>query len=113
MSISVEEAREFIVEANRSRESWLQLAERSWGEIKKRTRSGKLWSSTPNSAKRKAKYPAWFSIFKIRQPLLLSRVGVPIGRDVTQDGIDNVGSTAAILLERLAVNLAKSFDFLM
>jgi hypothetical protein len=111
MPISVEDAREFIADAEKAREGWLQLAERSWGEIKKRSKAGKLWSSTPNSAKRKSKYPAWFSIFKIRQPLLLSRVGVPIGRDVTQDGTDNIGSTAAILLERLAVNLAKSFDF--
>jgi len=61
--------------------------------------------------RKKARYPAWWNIFKIRQPLLLSRVGVPIGKDMTQDGNDNVGATAAICLERLAVNLARSFDF--
>lgn len=111
MPISIEEAQAFILDAAKSMDNWLTMADKSWAEIKKRTRNNKIWSLTPNSVSRRNRYPAWFSIFKIRQPLLLSRVGIPIGKDTTQDGRDNIGATAAMLLERLAVNLARSFDF--
>lgn len=111
MDISPEEVLSFIRSADKARESWLTAARRSWNEIKKRSKNQRIFSIAPNSVKRNAKYPAWYSIFKIRQPLLLSRIGIPIGKDTTQDGRDNIGATAAICLERLAVNLAKSFDF--
>lgn len=111
MSITIEEAKAFIEDARKIRENWLSLADRSWSELKKRQKNGRLWSVVPNSLRKRQRYPAWYSIFKIRQPLILSRVGVPIGRDTTQDGNDTIGATAAICLERLAINLAKSFDF--
>lgn len=111
MGISVEEVKAFIEDAKKARESWLVWADRSWAEIKKRQRNNRLLSVTPNSAKRRAKYPAWYGIFKIRQPLLLSRVGIPICKDSTQDGTDNIGASAAFFKERLAINLAKSFPF--
>ena len=112
MPISTEEVRSFIADAKKSREMWLTWADRSWNELKKRQKNHRLWSVTPNTVKRRARYPAWYSIFKIRQSLVLSRAGIPIGRDTTQDGNDSVGATAAIILERLAINLARSFDFL-
>jgi hypothetical protein len=111
MTISIEEAKAFVTDATKARDNWLVMAERSWNEIKKRQKNAKLWSVTPNSVKKRARYPAWYSIFKIRQPLLLSRIGIPIGKDTTQDGNDPIGATAAICLERLAINLARSFDF--
>jgi hypothetical protein len=109
MTITIAEAKAFITNADRSRENWLTMAKRSWDEIKKRQRNGKLWGVTPSAVRRRAKYPAWYSIFKIRQSLVLSRLGIPLCRDMTQDGKDTIGATAAILRERLAVNLAKSF----
>lgn len=112
MPISVEEAKAFIKDGQKARESWLTWAERSWTEIKKRQRNNKIWSYSPNSVKKRGKYPVWHSIFKIRQPLILSRVGIPICKDTTQDGTDHIGATAALLKERLATNLAKSFNFL-
>ena len=111
MAISIEEAKAFIEDAKKARDNWLTIADKSWGELKKRQKSNRLWSITPNSLRRRARYPVWYSIFKIRQPLLLSRVGVPVGKDTSQDGTDGIGATAAILLERLATNLARSFDF--
>lgn len=111
MAVTVEEVRSFIEDAKKSRKNWLTWAGYSWGELKKVSKQGNLWSLNPNSVAKRSRYPAWYSIFKIRQPLLLSRVGVPIGKDTTQDGRDNVGATAAICLERLAVNLAKTFNF--
>lgn len=111
MSVTVEEVKAFLADADKARQPWLTMAKRSWDELKKRQKNYRLWSVTPNSLRRRARYPAWYSIFKIRQPLLLSRIGIPIGKDMTQDGNDNIGATAAICLERLAVNLARSFDF--
>lgn len=111
MTITIEEAKAFIVDAQKAKDNWQIMADRSWNEIKKRQKNHRLWSVTPNSLRKRARYPAWWSIFKIRQPLLLSRVGVPICKDTTQDATDTVGATAAILKERLAVNIAKSFNF--
>ena len=109
--ITLEEVQCFIEDATKARESWLKIADMSWQEIKRRNKNNQLWSVSPNGTRRRAKYPAWYSIFKIRQPLLLSRVGIPIGRDTTQDGNDNIGATAAIILERLSQNLPRNFDF--
>ncbi len=112
MPVTIEEAKSFITSAHQVKQNWQTMAKRSWDEIKKRQVNGKLWSVTPNSTRKKARYPAWYSIFKIRQSLVLSRVGIPVCKDTTQDGSDNVGATAAIIRERLAVSLAKSFPFL-
>lgn len=111
MAISAEEVRAFIKDSKRGRQDWLVWAERSWNELKKRSRNNRLLSFTPNSAKKRAKYPAWYGIFKIRQPLLLSRIGIPVCKDSTQDGTDNVGASAAFFKERLAINIVKTFPF--
>ena len=112
MALTIEDAKAFITEAEKARENWLSIAKRSWDEIKKRQRNGKLWSVSPNSVRRRNKYPAWYSIFKIRQSLVLSRLGIPICKDTTQDGNDGIGATGAVLRERLAINLAKTFPML-
>lgn len=113
MPLTIEEAKAFKDDAKNDliRQNWLTMAKYSWDEIKKRQKNNRLWSATPNLARRRGRYPAWANIFRIRQPLVLSRIGIPIGKDTTQDGNDNIGATAAILIERLAINLAKSFDF--
>lgn len=111
MEISAESIKKFIQNAKKGRENWLVTADKSWLEIEKKHKNRRLWSTTPNSVRRKARYPAWYSIFKIRQPLLLSRIGIPIGKDTTQDGNDIIGQTAALIKERLAINLVKEFDF--
>lgn len=110
--ITPESVKSFIADATKcSRESWLVMADRSWNEIKRTQKNKRLWTTIPNAVRKKTKYPAWWSIYKIRQPLYLSRIGIPIGRDTTQDGNDTLGACAAICKERLATNLAKSFDF--
>ena len=111
MPISIEEAKAFIASCCKDKEDWQKLADKSWSEIKKRQQNHRLWSITPNSLRRRSRYPAWYSIFKIRQPLVLSRIGIPIGKDTTQDGNDGIGAVAAICKERLAISLAKTFDF--
>lgn len=111
MTVTVEDAKMFLQDARKKREHWLTIAERSWQEIKKRQKGNRLWSVAPNALRKRARYPVWWSIFKIRKPLCLSRAGTPIGRDTTQDGSDNIGATAAMCLERLAINLARETDF--
>ena len=111
MTISVEEVKAFIEDAKKAREDWCKVADKSWSEIKKKKSDNRLWSFSPNSLKKRSRYPIWYSIFKIRQPLIFARIGVPIGRDTTQDGSDGIGATAALCLERLAKNIARDFDF--
>src|SRR5690348_879544 len=111
MAITPEEVKAFILDCTKCRDDWLKMGEKSWNEIKKRQQNHRLWSITPNSLRRRSRYPAWYSIFKIRQPLLLSRIGTPIGRDTTQDGYDTIGAVSAICLERLAKSLVRTFPF--
>lgn len=106
--LSVADVHAFVTDAKKSRDTWFTIAERSWRELKKRQKNGQLWSITPNSSRKRSRYPAWYSIHKIRQPLLLSRLGIPVCKDTTQSGTDSIGATAAILRERLAVNLARN-----
>lgn len=113
MTVTIEEAKQFVKDAEKYRENWLQVAVRSWDEIKKRQpNTNRIWAVNSQAARKRGKYPAWYSIYKIRQSIVLSRQGIPIGKDTTQDGRDPLGETAAVLKERLAVNIAKSFDFL-
>jgi len=109
MSCSIEEVKAFLTEAEKSRRDWLTIAEASWLEIKRRQPNGALLSM--NNNRKKGTYPAWWSIFKIRQPLYFSRVGIPLGKDSSESGNDAIGATAALLFERLVKNLAKTFDF--
>ena len=111
MPVSIEEAKAFKEDAIKYREDWFSLATKSWGEIKKRQKDNRLWSITPNSLRRKSRYPAWFSIFKIRKPIVFSRAGIPICKDTTESGNDSVGAAAALCKERLAINVAKTFDY--
>lgn len=111
MPVSIEEAKAFKQDAIEYRENWFSLATKSWAEIKKRQKDNRLWSITPNSLRRKSRYPAWYSILKIRKPIVFSRAGIPLCKDTTQDGSDPIGATAATCKERLAVNIAKTFDF--
>ncbi len=108
MAVTYEEAKAFIKDATRYKNNWEMVSNRSWDEIKKRRPDGKLWSLDMTKNRRMVRYPVWNSIFKIRQSLILSRLGIPICRDTTQDGSDTVGATAAILKERLAASLAKA-----
>lgn len=109
---SIEEAKAFLQYAQSVEyKQWLQMANRSWQELKRRTQKNLVWSVRPFESRKTYKYPAWWSIFKIRQPLLLSRAGNPIGKDTTEDGKDDLGQVAALCVERLAKNIPKTFDF--
>lgn len=105
MTIKIEEVRAFIASAKEAKKEWEESVDSSWRELKKLNKFGRPFD---NKIK---KYPAWYNIFNIRKPLILARIGIPIAKDTTQDGNDNVGATAAVCKERLAINLAKAFPF--
>jgi hypothetical protein len=110
VAYSLENWKDFIADVETERKDWLKAGEESWKEIKKSKRNKRQFSFNPNSSKKSVHYPLWWSSFRIRKPLLYSRTPVPIGKDTT-GGDDPNGRTAAILRERLAKGIMKSFDF--
>jgi hypothetical protein len=116
MKVTIAEAKAFVAEVEKTRAQFIGIANASWNEIKNRQTNGSLFAQSLTQSgvyrgRTKARYPAWYSIYKIRQSLVFARLGIPLCRDTTQDGNDTIGATAAILRERLAVNLAKTFPF--
>jgi hypothetical protein len=112
MKIEPKDVSNFIVNATRTKEYWQAIAQESWSELKhcgKRDAALVNRSILPSEVTQS--YPAWWSINNIRRPLVLSRAGLPVGIDTTDDGNDKVGSLAAVLLERLCLNLRKAFPY--
>lgn len=105
--ITIEEAKRFLTNSQIERKNWLACAEQSWNELKKQKKTGTLWSVMPNSARKRVRYPLWYSTFKIRKPLVYARTPIPIGRD-TSGLKDTIGEVAAIMIERLAKSLMKA-----
>lgn len=104
------DVKNFIKSVEDARKNWLFQAQGSWNEIKKLKKSGQFWSIAPNSARKYVRFPLWNSTFRIRKPIVYSRTPVPVGKDMF-GGNDEQGRRAAILLERLAKAIQKSFDF--
>jgi len=107
MELTIEEANAGYLNAKEFAEDFLALADRSWGEIKRRGKDGKLLAEN----KLNPRFPLWYSTFKIRQPIVFSRIPIPIGLDTTQDGRDGQGARAAVLKERLSLGLIKDTNF--
>jgi hypothetical protein len=109
-NITIEQGKRFLDSADTERESWLKCAKRSWEEIKKVQTNGLLYSVMPNSARKRIRYPLWYSTWKLRRPMVYARTPIPIGLDELE-GKDPIGETAAIMKERLALNLMKRSAF--
>lgn len=108
-NVTLDEAKAFLVSAKKgARADWLEIAQRSWNEIKRRAPDGKLRSFDIN--RKRGKYPLWYNIYKIRQSIVYSRLGIPIVSDTSEVGNDSIGASAAFFKERLANNLAKEDD---
>lgn len=101
--------RQFISDAKSKAEDFIAVARRSWREIEKRNERGRLYGGNDLDRRRMwNKFPLWWVTWKIRQPLSLARLSVPILEDTQGD--DPIGRTACILGERLARGILKSFD---
>ncbi len=108
--LSIEDVKLFIGECRKKKENWLRIAERSWKEAKKRNDRDKLYGGTNlDVARRWAKFPLWWSAWKIRQPITLARLPVPVLKD-TQSDDDPIGRTACVIGERLIKAILKTFD---
>ena len=108
-TLTIEDVKQFIADTKKKREDWLTIADRSWNEIKKRNKKGKLYGGNDlDRIKRWTRFPLWWSCWKIRQPITLARLPIPVLKDTQGD--DPFGRTACVVGERLVKNILKTFD---
>jgi hypothetical protein len=108
-TITIEDVKDFISRAREKREDFANIAERSWREIKKRNPKGKLYGGSDlDRLRRWAKFPLWWSCWKIRQPITLARLSIPVLKDTQGD--DPFGRTACVIGERFVRAILKTFD---
>lgn len=108
-TLTIADVKQFIIDAKKKREDWLNIADRSWNEIKKRNRKGKLYGGNDlDRARRWARFPLWWSCLQIRKPITLARLPIPVLKDTQGD--DPYGRTACIVGERLTRGILKTFD---
>jgi hypothetical protein len=108
-TITIEDVKQFIVDARKKREDFINIADRSWNEIEKRNKKGQLYGGSDLDRKRRwTKFPLWWSCWKIRQPLVFARLALPVLKDTQGD--DPYGRTACVLGERFVRGILKTFD---
>lgn len=108
-SITIADAKQFVIDAKKNQQDWRLIADRSWNEIEKRNKLGKLYGGQElDRAKRWTKFPLWWSCWKIRQPIVFARMAVPVLKDTQGD--DPFGRTACVIGERFTKGILKTFD---
>lgn len=108
-TLTIEDVKQFISDARKKREDYLNIANRSWNEIEKRNKKGRLFGGNDlDRIRRWARFPLWWSCWKIRQPITFARLPVPVLKD--SQGDDPYGRTACIVGERLTRGILKTFD---
>lgn len=108
-SLTVEDVRTFIAQAKKKSENFVTIADRSWREIEKQQRDGRLYGGNDLDRKRKnAKYPLWWTCWQIKRSLILARLPVPVLKDT--QGNDPFGRTACVIGERFTRAILKTFD---
>lgn len=111
-SATLEDVKDFITDCEKKRENFLLVADRSWREIKRRNKKGRLVGGDDlnGRTRRWVNYPLWWTAFEIRKPITLSRLPIPKLKDTQSD--DPYGRTACIQGERLINGILKTFDAL-
>jgi len=108
-TITIADAKQFITDGKKKSDDFVLIADRSWNEIEKRTKLGKLYGGGEmDRAKRWVRFPLWWSCWKVRQPITLARLPVPVVKDTQGD--DPYGRTACIIGERFVKGVLKTFD---
>ena len=108
-TITIEDAKQFVIDGKKKQEDYKLIADRSWNEIEKRNKLGKLYGGGElDRAKRWTKFPLWWSCWKIRQPITFARLAVPVLKDTQGD--DPYGRTACIIGERFTKGILKTFE---
>lgn len=107
--ISLDEVKDFVAEAQKRREDFLNISERSWNEIEKRNKKGRLYGGNDLERNRRwTRFPLWWSCWKIRQPIVFARLPIPVIKD--SQGDDPFGRTACVVGERLIRGILKTRD---
>lgn len=107
--ITIADVKQFISDATKYQEDYRLVADRSWAEIEKRGKDGKLFGGNDlYRTKRWTRFPLWWSCLKIRQPLTLARLPIPILKDTQGD--DPFGRTACVIGERFVRSILKTFE---
>lgn len=110
-TLTIAEVRQFITDSEKKAADYLNIADRSWQEIEKRNADGKLYGGNNlNIARRWVKFPLWWSVWKIRQPITFARLPIPSLKDTKGD--DPFGRTACVLGERFTRSILKTFEML-
>ena len=108
-TITIADAKQFVIEGKKKQEDYKLIADRSWNEIEKRNKLGKLYGGGElDRAKRWTKFPLWWSCWKIRQPIVLARLAIPVLKDTQGD--DPFGRTACVIGERFIKGILKTFE---
>lgn len=109
-TITIAEVKSFIDECRRGkRQDFIDIADRSWDEIEKRNRKGRLYGGNDLYRRRQwTKFPLWWACWKIRQPIVFARLPIPILKDTQGD--DPYGRTACVIGERFTRSILKTFD---
>jgi len=110
-TLTIADVKQFIIDAKKKREDYINVASRSWNEIEKRNKKGKLYGGNDLDQRRRwTKFPLWWSCWKIRQPITLARLPIPVLKDTQGD--DPYGRTACVVGERLTRGILKTFEAL-
>lgn len=108
-TLTIADVKDFITKAQEKQRDYRLIADRSWNEIEKRNKDGKLYGGQDlNKLKKWAKFPLWWSCLKIRQPITFAQLPEPILKDTQGD--DPFGRTACVVGERLTKGILKTFE---
>lgn len=109
-SLTIAEVKKFIEDCRKGRRmDYIDIADRSWDEVEKRNKRGRLYGgSDMYKTRRWTRFPLWWSCWKIRKPIVLARIPEPVLKDTQGD--DPYGRTACILGERFIKSVLKTFD---
>lgn len=108
-TLTIADVKQFLIDSQKKMEDYNLIADRSWNEIEKRNKLGKLYGGGElDRAKRWTKFPLWWSCWKIRQPITLARLPIPVIKDTQGD--DPYGRTACIIGERFVKGILKTFE---
>lgn len=108
-TLTIADVRQFITDAKKAQQDYRLVADRSWNEIEKRNKDGKLLGGDDlYRTRRWTRFPLWWSCLKIRQPLTLARLPEPVLKDTQGD--DPFGNTACIIGERFIKSILKTFE---
>lgn len=106
MEFTIEDANQLVIDFEKETDAWKRAAEAAWDEFKQQ-KNGVPYSK---SAKKKRKFPLWYSTTKVRQPILYSNTPSFFAA-LSGDCDDKIKATQARILDILAQKHVKLSPF--